>query len=84
MRASRADAPAKSKPSRVAVKWPSRDPRRPSQSDFFENSGRSIHHFNDCFGVLVATWDLDPKMLKIKLKVFNIFPVFEADLVWNI
>ena len=50
----------------------------------FENSGRSIHHFNNCFGVLVATWDLDPKMLKIKLKVFNIFPVIEADLVSNI
>ena len=33
-RFARAGAPAKSKPSRVAVRWPSRDPRRPSQSEF--------------------------------------------------
>ena len=33
-RFARADAPAKSKPSQVAVRWPSRDPRRPSQLEF--------------------------------------------------
>ena len=33
-RFARADAPAESKPSRVAVRWPRRDPRRPSQSEF--------------------------------------------------
>ena len=49
-----------------------------------ENSGRSLHHSSKCFAVLVETWDLDPKMLKIRLKVFNIFPLFEVDAVSKI
>ena len=69
----------------VAVRWPSRDSRRSSQSEFLKirvDLYTSLQQVLCC-----ACCDLGSrpaKMLKIKLKVFNIFPVFEVDVVSNI